>query len=72
MRSFFGILILLHVSEKAEVLQPLISAHREAIEETTRLLLAWLRDMQVVHPVARWCWQLIRVTHKDHLYVMTA
>lgn len=25
--------------------------------------------MQVVHPVARWCWQLLRIIYKDHAMV---
>jgi hypothetical protein len=25
-----------------------------------------MRDMQVVHLIARWAWQLLRVIYKDH------
>jgi hypothetical protein len=29
-------------------------------------MLGWMRDMQVIHPVARWGWQLLKVIYKDH------
>jgi len=66
--TFFGIIILLHVCSFSPVLEPLLDspANRETIEFSKAMFLEWLRDMQVVHPIAHWCWQLIRAVHKDH------
>lgn len=66
--SFFGILTLLHVclcdATLRNVLEP-----SEDIERSKLYMLRWMRDMQVVHPVARWCWQLLQILYKDHLLV---
>jgi hypothetical protein len=29
-------------------------------------MLGWMRDMQMIHPVARWGWQLLRVVYGEH------
>jgi hypothetical protein len=36
------------------------------IELSINIYLTWMRDMKVVHPVARWCWRLPKVIYKDH------
>jgi hypothetical protein len=67
-RRFFTILILLYVCNSSKVLQPILRSAqlKQAIDHSIGPLLNWLRDMQVVHPVAAWCWQLIKVLYKDH------
>lgn len=38
-------------------------------ELSINLYLTWIRDMKVVHPLARWCWRLLKVIYKDHALV---
>lgn len=69
--TFFGILLLLHTCSLNQFLAPLLhlvpaaSVHELSID----LYLAWMRDMKVVHPLARWCWELLRLVYTDHKLV---
>ncbi|XMA13627.1 hypothetical protein WAI453_006418 [Rhynchosporium graminicola] len=66
--TFFGILILMHVCSFNQFLGPLLHSMPAAFapEVSIGLYLSWIRDMKVVHPVARWCWQLLKIVYKDH------
>lgn len=39
---------------------------RDDLERSKGYMLRWMRDMQVMHPVARWCWQLLKVIYQEH------
>jgi hypothetical protein len=39
---------------------------RGELELSKGYMLRWMRDMQVIHPVARWCWQLLKVIYRNH------
>jgi hypothetical protein len=60
--------VLLHVSQYcsplAKLLEPLYEHKEMGLSE--EYMLSWMRDMRVVHPVARWGWQLLGVLYKDH------
>lgn len=45
---------------------------QDDIELSKEYMLRWMLDMQVAHPVAKWCWQLLRVIYKDHPLVKDA
>lgn len=68
---FFGILILLHTCSLNSILGPLIQNSPVAyeIETSIGLYIDWIRDMKVVHPVAKWAWHLVKVIYKDHVLV---
>jgi len=47
-----------------------VEAGRETeamVGTSVEYFLAWVRDMQVVHPVARWCWLVLQVVYGDAL-----
>ncbi|PQE30552.1 hypothetical protein CJF32_00010066 [Rutstroemia sp. NJR-2017a WRK4] len=66
--TFFGILLLMHVCSFNQFLGPLLHSMEgvSAPGVSISLYLAWMRDMKVVHPLARWCWQFLKVIYKDH------
>ncbi|KAL3422158.1 hypothetical protein PVAG01_06314 [Phlyctema vagabunda] len=69
--TFFTILILVHVSSFSPILGPMLQSPPVAqeIELSITLYLGWIRDMKSVHPVARWCWHLLKGIYKDHQLV---
>ncbi|RDW87600.1 hypothetical protein BP5796_03294 [Coleophoma crateriformis] len=69
--TFFGILILLHTCSLNPILGPIMKNSPAAyeIELSVNHYLSWIRDMKVVHPVAKWAWYLIKVIYKDHAIV---
>lgn len=58
----------MHVCSVNSLTKPLLEVMPELqeIEFSKNLYLSWFRDMKLVHPVAAWCWQLVRVLYKDH------
>ena len=66
--SFSSILVLLHVCSCSISLGPLVHSEPFSIliPESTTYFLLWLKDMQIVHPVAAWCWRLVKVLYKEH------
>ncbi|PQE23436.1 hypothetical protein CJF30_00010495 [Rutstroemia sp. NJR-2017a BBW] len=66
--TFFGILLLMHVCSLNQFLGPVLHSMPadSAPEVSINLYLTWMRDMKVVHPLARWCWQFLKVIYKDH------
>jgi hypothetical protein len=60
--------VLLHVCSNSVRLESII--HRNPlstlIDQSTTYFLLWLRDMQVIHPVAAWCWRLVRALYNEH------
>ncbi|RDW73178.1 hypothetical protein BP6252_07085 [Coleophoma cylindrospora] len=69
--TIFGILILLHACSLNPILGPIMKNSPAAyeIELSVNHYLSWIRDMKVVHPVAKWAWYLIKVIYKDHAIV---
>jgi hypothetical protein len=65
---FFGILVLLHACSRSPVLSSLLDSLEQLddLELSKGYMLRWMRDMQVMHPVARWCWQLLKVIYREH------
>jgi len=66
--TFFGILVLMRVCSSNQSLGPLLHSMPAAYDFglSISLYLSWIRDMKVVHPVGRWCWELLKVIYKDH------
>lgn len=65
---YSSVLILLHVCSLSRPLRALLRSKdfSTVIEQSKSDFLLWLRDMQVVHPVAAWCWRLVQVLYKEH------
>ena len=51
-----------------QFLGPLLrsEAVSSAVEISTTLCLAWVRDMKVVHPLAKWSWEYLKHAYKKH------
>lgn len=68
-QNFFGILILLHLSQQHPILSQIRSSlcgqHFETeATETTNIYLDWLRDMDKIDSTASWCWNIIRLIYR--------
>jgi len=72
--TFFGILVLFHVCSFSKGLRPLLDVPetRDLVERSKALFLQWMCEMEAIHPVAHWCWQLIRLMYADHPVVKAA
>ncbi|KPM41607.1 hypothetical protein AK830_g4991 [Neonectria ditissima] len=68
-QNLFGILILLHISQKNPMLQRIRSSlcgqNFDVDEtETVNLYLDWLRDIKKIDSTADWCWTVIRQVYQ--------
>jgi hypothetical protein len=62
MGQIFGILVLLHVCFCDAALRSVLKPF-EDMERSKAYLLRWMHEIQVVHPVVRWCWQLLKIIY---------
>jgi hypothetical protein len=66
---FFGILVLQHVAYSDSTLRPILESLPGGLDDfelSRGWMLGWIRDMQMIHPVARWGWKLLKLIYKDH------
>jgi len=67
-QNFFGILILLHLTQQHPMLRRIRSSlcgqqFDADATETVSLYLDWLRDMKKIDATANWCWTVIRLVY---------
>lgn len=66
--SLFGILLLFKACALNQSLGRILRSELTdgAIGNSIYFYLAWIRDMKVLHPLARWCWQFLQLVYNDH------
>ena len=59
--SFFGILLIFHMTTQSELLEFIRDNHLEPgeLEESAGLMLDWIRDMKKIESTAEWGWRVI-------------
>jgi len=69
--ALFEILILVQVCSCSPTTGPLLLSVLESheLQLSKKLYLRWIRDMKIIHPVAKWSWQLLKIICKEHSLV---
>ncbi|KAI9745485.1 MAG: hypothetical protein M1818_001019 [Claussenomyces sp. TS43310] len=69
--NFLGILLILHLTRHTPILRHISTqfcgpTFDADAEQSTALMLNWIRDLKASDPIAQWCWNVLReVYHMD-------
>ena len=68
-QSFLGFLLIFRLAAEIEPLRQICQTRvgNDKMEESTRLMLEWMKDMRHLDGVAEWSWKILQQLYGDHI-----